>query len=88
MIKTLKDLNEAIYGGDPAQAVVIDVDFNLSAAKMMRAHVQLQNPECLFLAGAADALIPFGKGEIIGESLKNFVKNIKNIWTSNVKSPA
>ncbi|KAH8316876.1 hypothetical protein KR067_007210, partial [Drosophila pandora] len=66
VIKSLKDLNEAVYGGDPVQAVVIDVDFNLSAAKMMRAHVQLQNPECLFLAGAADALIPFGKGEIIG----------------------
>lgn len=49
------------------EAVVIDVDFNLSAAKMMRAQVQLQNPKCLFLAGAADALIPFGKGDIIGE---------------------
>jgi len=51
-------------------AVIIDVDFNLSAAKLMRAHVQLQNPKCLFLAGAADALIPFGKGEIIGITYK------------------
>ncbi|KAH8287719.1 hypothetical protein KR054_011849, partial [Drosophila jambulina] len=66
LIRSLKDLHEAIYGGEPVEAVVIDVDFNLSAAKMMRAHVQLQNPKCLFLAGAADALIPFGQGDIIG----------------------
>ncbi|XP_017018004.1 uncharacterized protein [Drosophila kikkawai] len=66
IIRSLKDLHEAIYGGEPVAAVVIDVDFNLSAAKMMRAHVQLQNPKCLFLAGAADALIPFGQGDIIG----------------------
>lgn len=48
------------------QAVIIDVDFNLSAVKLMRAQVQLQNENCLFLAGAADASIPFGKGDIIG----------------------
>ncbi|XP_016981627.1 4-nitrophenylphosphatase [Drosophila rhopaloa] len=66
IITSLQDLHEAIFGGDSVEAVIIDVDFNLSAAKMMRAQVQLQNPNCLFLAGAADALIPFGKGEIIG----------------------
>ncbi|KAH8361218.1 hypothetical protein KR200_003784, partial [Drosophila serrata] len=66
IIKSLKDLHEAIYGGESVEAVIIDVDFNLSAAKMMRAHVQLQNRNCLFLAGAADALIPFGHGDIIG----------------------
>ncbi|XP_037726603.1 4-nitrophenylphosphatase [Drosophila subpulchrella] len=66
IIRSLKDLHDAIFSGDSVDAVIIDVDFNLSAAKLMRAHVQLQNPKCLFLAGAADALIPFGKGEIIG----------------------
>ncbi|XP_052849492.1 uncharacterized protein LOC128260483 [Drosophila gunungcola] len=66
VITSLKDLHEAIFGGDSVEAVIMDVDFNLSATKMMRAHVQLQDPKCLFLAGAADALIPFGKGEIIG----------------------
>ncbi|XP_023034864.1 chronophin isoform X1 [Drosophila willistoni] len=65
-IESVRDLHEAIYGGSAVQAVIIDVDFNLSAAKIMRAQVQLQNPECLFLAGAADARIPFGRGEIIG----------------------
>ncbi|XP_002023510.2 4-nitrophenylphosphatase [Drosophila persimilis] len=66
VIKSLRDLHEAIFDGEPVQAVVIDVDFNMSAAKLMRAHVQLQNPQCLFLAGASDVLIPFGQGEIIG----------------------
>ncbi|XP_033250907.1 4-nitrophenylphosphatase isoform X1 [Drosophila miranda] len=66
VIKSLRDLHEAIFDGEPVQAVVIDVDFNMSAAKLMRAHVQLQNPQCLFLAGASDVLIPFGQGETIG----------------------
>ncbi|XP_030245814.1 phosphoglycolate phosphatase 2 isoform X2 [Drosophila navojoa] len=66
VIKTLAELREAIFGGEPVDAVIIDVDFNLTATKLMRAHVQLQNPSCLFLAGAADALIPFGNGDIIG----------------------
>ncbi|XP_033171477.1 4-nitrophenylphosphatase [Drosophila mauritiana] len=66
IITSLKDLHEGIFSGESVDAVIIDVDFNLSAAKLMRAHFQLQNPQCLFLAGAADALIPFGKGEIIG----------------------
>lgn len=71
VIHNLGDLREAIYGAEPMQAVIIDVDFNLSAAKLMRAQVQLQNENCLFLAGAADALIPFGNGDIIGEFIRN-----------------
>ncbi|EDV99689.1 GH12470 [Drosophila grimshawi] len=66
IIASLGELREAIFGAESVQAVIIDVDFNLTAAKLMRAHVQLQNPNCLFLAGAADALIPFGTGDIIG----------------------
>lgn len=66
VIQSLGDLREAIYGAEQMQAVIIDVDFNLSAVKLMRAQVQLQNENCLFLAGAADASIPFGKGDIIG----------------------
>ncbi|KAH8397959.1 hypothetical protein KR222_007455, partial [Zaprionus bogoriensis] len=66
VIENLGHLRDAIYGSEPMQAVVIDVDFNLSATKLMRAHVQLQDPKCLFLAGAADAMIPFGSGDIIG----------------------
>ncbi|KAM8721527.1 hypothetical protein ACLKA7_007413 [Drosophila subpalustris] len=65
-IESIADLHGAIFGAETVQAVVIDVDFNLSATKLMRAHVQLQNPNCLFLAGAADAMIPFGNGNIIG----------------------
>ncbi|KAH8413905.1 hypothetical protein KR215_012111 [Drosophila sulfurigaster] len=66
VIESIADLRDAIYGRQEVQAVVIDVDFNLSATKLMRAHIQLQNPNCLFLAGAADAMIPFGTGDIIG----------------------
>lgn len=66
IIKSIPDLHEAIFGSEAVEAVIIDVDFNLSATKLMRAHVQLQNPNCLFLAGAADAMIPFGHGNIIG----------------------
>ncbi|ALC48193.1 CG10352 [Drosophila busckii] len=65
-ICSLADLRAAIYDAEPVQAVVIDVDFNLSASKLMRAQLQLQNPNCLFLAGAADVKIPFGKADIIG----------------------
>ncbi|XP_064556732.1 uncharacterized protein LOC135441166 [Drosophila montana] len=66
IIKSLGELHEAIFGGEPVQAVIIDVDFNLTATKLMHAQFQLKNPNCLFLAGAADALIPFGAGDIIG----------------------
>ncbi|XP_023164837.1 phosphoglycolate phosphatase 2 isoform X3 [Drosophila hydei] len=66
IIRSLAELREAIFGGEPVAAVIIDVDFNLTATKLMRAHIQLQNPNCLFLAGAADALIPFGDRDIIG----------------------
>lgn len=32
----------------------------------MRAQVHLKNPDCLFIAGAADPQIPFGGNELIG----------------------
>lgn len=60
------DLRNAIYNKDPIKAVVIDIDFNLTAWKLMRAQVLLKNPECLFIAGAADPRIPFGGNELLG----------------------
>ncbi|XP_073835489.1 uncharacterized protein isoform X2 [Musca autumnalis] len=60
------DLHNAIYNKDPVKAVIIDVDFNLTAWKLMRAQVLLKNPECLFIAGAADPRIPFGGHELLG----------------------
>ncbi|XP_061388903.1 chronophin-like, partial [Musca vetustissima] len=60
------DLHHAIYNKDPVKAVVIDIDFNLTAWKLMRAQVLLKNPQCLFIAGAADPRIPFGGHELLG----------------------
>uniref|UniRef100_A0A1I8NF95 Haloacid dehalogenase-like hydrolase n=1 Tax=Musca domestica TaxID=7370 RepID=A0A1I8NF95_MUSDO len=63
---SVMDLHKAIYNKDPVKAVVIDIDFNLTAWKLMRAQVLLKNPECLFIAGAADPRIPFGGHELLG----------------------
>ncbi|XP_065365931.1 uncharacterized protein LOC135958917 [Calliphora vicina] len=63
---SLSDLHQAIYSKEPVHAVIIDVDFNLTAWKLMRAQVHLKNPQCLFIAGAADPKIPFGGNELIG----------------------
>ncbi|XP_075155710.1 chronophin [Haematobia irritans] len=60
------DLRNAIYNKEPVKAVVIDIDFNLTAWKLMRAQVHLKDPECIFIAGAADPRIPFGGNELLG----------------------
>ncbi|XP_055842719.1 uncharacterized protein LOC129909670 [Episyrphus balteatus] len=64
--ETIQDLAVNIFCNDPVKAVVIDVDFNLCVAKLMRAHRYLKNPNCLFLGGAADLIIPLGTKDIIG----------------------
>ncbi|XP_011185162.1 uncharacterized protein LOC105213793 isoform X2 [Zeugodacus cucurbitae] len=66
-VNTLEDLRVAINSDDPVAAVIIDVDFNLTAPKLMRAHGYLRNnPECLFIGGAADTLITLGGNDVIG----------------------
>lgn len=49
-------------------AVVIDIDVNLSLAHLMKAKCYLeQNPNCLFIAGATDHIIPLGSSkDVIG----------------------
>ncbi|XP_037937563.1 glycerol-3-phosphate phosphatase-like [Teleopsis dalmanni] len=42
-------------------AVVIDVDFNMSSLKLIKAHVYLKNPKCLLIAGATDLYLPVTK---------------------------
>jgi len=66
ILETVFDFRDAIFSKDPVKAVVIDVDFNLTATKLMRAHSHLKDPQCLFIGGAADTLIPFGSREVIG----------------------
>ncbi|KAH8387324.1 hypothetical protein KR093_006430, partial [Drosophila rubida] len=87
VIESLADLRDAIFGQQTVQAVVIDVDFNLSATKLMRAHLQLQNPNCLFLAGAADATIPFGDGEIIGVHAATMPMLQPPIYSHSISGP-
>uniref|UniRef100_A0A034VM13 Pyridoxal phosphate phosphatase n=1 Tax=Bactrocera dorsalis TaxID=27457 RepID=A0A034VM13_BACDO len=66
-VETLDDLRAVINSDDPVKAVIIDVDFNLTASKLMRAHGYLKNnPECLFIGGAADTLITIGGKDVIG----------------------
>ncbi|XP_067639552.1 uncharacterized protein [Eurosta solidaginis] len=66
-IETTDELRDAVYSDDPVKAVIIDVDLNMSAAKLMRAHWHLTNdPECLFFGGAADTLISFHGKDVIG----------------------
>ncbi|XP_016995236.2 chronophin [Drosophila takahashii] len=60
-------LAKNIFDKEPVRAVVIDVDFNLSSPKLLRAHLYLRRPECLLIGGATDRLLPVAKGvNIIG----------------------
>ncbi|KAH8262250.1 hypothetical protein KR026_009333, partial [Drosophila bipectinata] len=64
---TFQSLAKKIFDQQPVNAVVIDVDFNMSSTKLLRAQLYLRNPECLFIEGATDRLLPLGKGvNIIG----------------------
>lgn len=42
----------------PVEAVVIDMDYNLSRLKIVRAEIYLKNPKCLFLVGITDMTFP------------------------------
>uniref|UniRef100_A0A1A9W8Z9 4-nitrophenylphosphatase n=1 Tax=Glossina brevipalpis TaxID=37001 RepID=A0A1A9W8Z9_9MUSC len=59
------ELRNAIYSKEPVKAVIIDVEFNCTAWKLMRAQMHLNDPECLLIAGAADPKVPFGPGAFI-----------------------
>ncbi|XP_023164838.2 pyridoxal phosphate phosphatase [Drosophila hydei] len=62
-----EDLARNIFDKQPVRAVVIDVDFNLTSSKLLRAHLYLRQPDCLLITGATDRLLPVGKGlNIIG----------------------
>lgn len=48
--------------------MIVDVDFNLSGAKFMRAHQYLMNnPSCKYIVGASDKILPIRPGvEVMG----------------------
>lgn len=73
----MSDLARNLFDNQPVKAVVMDVDFNLSAVKMMKAHLYLKkDPECLFIGGAADPLLSFGRHELIGNG--PFINVVQN----------
>lgn len=56
-----------IFDKEPVRAVIVDVDFNLSGAKMIRAHQYLRHPDCLLIGGATDLVLPVSKDiQILG----------------------
>uniref|UniRef100_A0A1B0FGI0 4-nitrophenylphosphatase n=1 Tax=Glossina morsitans morsitans TaxID=37546 RepID=A0A1B0FGI0_GLOMM len=63
------ELRNAIYSTDMVKAVVMDVEFNCTAWKLMRAQMHLKDPECLLIAGAADPKVPFGGHDFIGKNV-------------------
>ncbi|XP_004535351.1 pyridoxal phosphate phosphatase [Ceratitis capitata] len=61
------ELARHIFGKEPVRAVIIDVDFNLSSTKLIRAHIFLRHPDCILIEGATDKLMPVDVGvDIIG----------------------
>lgn len=48
--------------------MIVDVDFNLSGPKFMRAHQYLKsNPSCKYIVGASDKILPIRPGvEVLG----------------------
>ncbi|XP_030387092.1 pyridoxal phosphate phosphatase [Scaptodrosophila lebanonensis] len=60
-------LAKHIFDREPVRAVILDVDFNLTSPKVLRAHIYLRHPDCLLIHGATDTMLPVGNDlRIIG----------------------
>ncbi|XP_055371123.1 uncharacterized protein LOC129605403 [Condylostylus longicornis] len=64
--ENFEDLSKHIFDKEKIGAVIIDIDFNLSVTKLIKAHLYLKNENCLFIGGAFDTVIPFGNTDIVG----------------------
>lgn len=62
-------LYKLIKDEKPVKAVICEVDFNLSWAKLVRAQQYLMNPDCLFIVGATDLLVWVHGNPILGYRL-------------------
>lgn len=60
-------LMKAVSDKQLVKAVIVDTDFNLSVAKLLRAELYLKNLDCLFLVGTTDeyAIFP-GNNKLTG----------------------
>lgn len=85
----MSELARSLFDNQPVKAVVMDVDFNLSAVKLMKAHLYLKkDPTCLLIGGAADPLLSFGKHELIGNGpFINVVENSTKIKAKVLGKP-
>ncbi|XP_055383257.1 uncharacterized protein LOC129613283 [Condylostylus longicornis] len=65
---------------DEVGAVIFDIDLNLNVAKLDRANKYLQEPNCLFMVGACDYVIPLKEDlNVIGpEIFINLLRKLSN----------
>ncbi|XP_050329647.1 uncharacterized protein LOC126759090 isoform X3 [Bactrocera neohumeralis] len=71
------DFHALINSDDPVKAVIIDMDFNLTISKLIRAHGYLRkNPDCLFIGGAGETLSTVDGKDIIGPAI--FISMLEN----------
>uniref|UniRef100_T1H2V1 Uncharacterized protein n=1 Tax=Megaselia scalaris TaxID=36166 RepID=T1H2V1_MEGSC len=61
--ESFTELGKYIFDKEKPNAVIVDVDFNLSGPKLMRAHQYLtRNPDCKYIVGATDKILPIRPG--------------------------
>ncbi|KAL5275985.1 hypothetical protein ACFFRR_001670 [Megaselia abdita] len=66
--ESFSELGKYIFDKEKPSAVIVDVDFNFSGAKFMRAHQYLTRyPDCKYIVGASDKILPIRPGvEVLG----------------------
>lgn len=66
-VETTEQFKEEVQKLDQeVGAVVMDVDANINYIKMMKAVIHLRNPDCLFVVGGIDVVVPFEGFNILG----------------------
>ncbi|XP_055383168.1 uncharacterized protein LOC129613215 [Condylostylus longicornis] len=65
---------------DEVGAVIFDIDLNLNVTKLDRANKYLQDPNCIFMVGACDAVMPLKEDlNVIGpEIFINLLRKLSN----------
>ena len=67
VVETIEEFKEEVQKLDQeVGAVVKDLDANINYIKMMKAVLHLRNPDCLFVVGGTDVLVPFEDFSILG----------------------
>ena len=76
------ELAKHIFDKEAVDAVVVDIDLNVSGPKIIRAQMYLtKNPESILIIGATDMLLPVRSGiNIIGNNNKNLSNILKHLY--------